>query len=251
MTAITYNGDCLEILPTIEEHSVDMILCDLPYGTTDNEWDVIIPYDKLWDLYHHVLKEGGVVALFAQYPFTYTLGCSNLKEFRYQWVWRKNRPTGFLNANKQPMKVHEDVLIFCSMGAPYNPQVSYCAPRKIGGTGKSSSTNYGDHDKLPPRLVNYTMPIDVLDFECNTDEKIHPTQKPVALCEYLIRTYTDEGMTVLDNCMGSGTTGVAAVQCNRNFIGIEQNAEYYSKAAERINNAESKMRGRTTLEAFL
>lgn len=191
-----------------------------------------------------------MTVLFAQYPFNFILGCSNLKEFRYQWIWRKNHPTGFLNANRQPMKVHEDVLVFCDEGAPYNPQVSYCAPRKSSGA-RTTSTNYGDHHSMPTKLVDYRVPVDVLDFDCNTDEKIHPTQKPVPLCEYLIRTYTDEGMTVLDNCMGSGTTGVAAVQCNRNFIGIEQNDEYYAKAVERINKAEAKNRGRTTLEAFV
>lgn len=189
-----------------------------------------------------------MTVLFAQYPFNFILGCSNLKEFRYQWIWRKNHPTGFLNARRQPMKCHEDILVFCECGTPYNPQVSYCAPRKTGGATKS--TNYGSNDG-EMHTVNYNLPWDVLDFDCNTDEKIHPTQKPVPLCEYLIRTYTDEGMTVLDNCMGSGTTGVAAVQCNRNFIGIEQNDEYYAKAVERINKAEAKNRGRTTLEAFV
>lgn len=174
-----------------------------------------------------------------------------MKEFRYEWIWKKNRPTGFLAANSKPMRVHEDVLIFCDKGAPYNPQVSYCAPKKSAGGG-NPTTNYrkGSFHPMPDHKTVIKYPTDIIEFDVNTDEKIHPTQKPVALCEYLIRTYTDEGMTVLDNCMGSGTTGVAAVQCNRNFIGIEKDPDYYQKAVERISKAEYKYRGRTTLEAF-
>lgn len=249
MTVQTYNGDCLEVMKLIPDKSVDMVLCDLPYGTTRNQWDSVIPMDALWEQYHRIVRGGGATVLFAQYPFNFVLGCSNLKEFRYQWIWRKNHPTGFLNANRQPMKCHEDVLVFCDQGAPYNPQVSQCAPRRLSGVS-TTSTNYGKHHSMPTKMVTERMPWDVIDFDTNADEKIHPTQKPVPLCEYLIRTYTDEGMTVLDNCMGSGTTGVAAVQCNRNFIGIEKDPSYYQKAIERINKAEVKYRGRTTLEAF-
>ena len=188
-----------------------------------------------------------MTALFAQYPFNFILGCSNLKEFRYEWIWKKNTVTGFLNANRQPLKVHEDILIFCDKGAPYNPQVKFRSPTVTGGS--TLSTNYNKNDGLK-HITTFWHPRDVIEFDCNTDEKSHPTQKPVGLCEYLIRTYTDEGMTVLDNCMGSGTTGVAAIRTGRNFIGIEKDPEYYSKAVERIGMAEYTVKTRTTLEDF-
>ena len=230
----TYNGDCLEEMKKIPDGSVDMILCDLPYGTTRNQWDTKIPMDDLWKEYHRVLRGGGVTVLFAQYPFNFIVGSSNLKEFRYQWIWKKNQSTGFLNANRQPLKCHEDILVFCDRGAPYNPQVTYTPPRK-SSPHSTHSDNYGeDTQELHTKTVSFKYPLDVLDFDCNTDEKIHPTQKPVKLCEYLIRTYTDEGMTVMDNCMGSGTTGVAAIQTGRDFIGIEKDPTYYEKALERL-----------------
>ncbi|MBP3386633.1 MAG: site-specific DNA-methyltransferase [Candidatus Methanomethylophilaceae archaeon] len=249
MTVTTYCGDCLVEMDNIPDHSVNMILCDLPYGTTKNSWDAVIPFDSLWEQYKRILIEGGVVALFAQHPFNFTLGCSNLPWFRYQWIWRKNVVTGFLNANRAPLKSHEDILIFCEKGAPYNPQVSQRAPAKSPGMG-SRSSNYGGYHTMPDELTGVRYPQDVLDFKVESKDKLHPTQKPVPLCEYLIRTYTDEGMTVLDNCMGSGTTGVAAVQTGRDFIGIERDPEYYRIAVERINAAKRKTSGRVTLEAF-
>lgn len=174
-----------------------------------------------------------------------------MKEFRYEWVWRKNTITGQLNANRTPLKCHENIMIFCDKAPPYNPQVTHTAPKVIKDSPVNSS-NYGRCEKRDGvRMVDYTYPWDVIDFDVNKDEKIHPTQKPVALCEYLIKTYTDEGMTVLDNCMGSGTTGVAAVQTGRNFIGIEKDENYYAKAVERISNAEYKVRNRTTLDSFM
>lgn len=244
----TYCGDCLEIMPSLPEHSVDMILCDLPYGTTRNEWDSMIPLDRLWEQYRRLLKGGGVCALFAQCPFSYVLGASNLKDLRYDWIWRKALPTGFLNAKRAPLKAHESVLIFYQGSSIYNPQVTMKAPRKVGG--KTTSSNYGHCNDVEQKLSTIAYPWDVLEWGSES-EKLHPTQKPVGLCEYLIRTYTDEGMTVLDNCMGSGTTGVAAVQAGRSFIGIERDPEYYRIAVDRINAAERKERGRTTLEAFL
>lgn len=191
-----------------------------------------------------------MTVLFAQYPFNFIVGCSNLKEFRYQWIWKKNRSTGFLNANRQPLKAHEDILVFCDRGTPYTPQVTYTPPRK-SNPHSTKSSNYGDDSQeLTTKTVSCRYPTDVLEFDCNEDEKIHPTQKPVALCEYLIKTYTDEGMTVLDNCMGSGTTGVAAIQTGRNFIGIEKDPGYYEKALERLGKTERKIRSRITLEVF-
>jgi len=171
-----------------------------------------------------------------------------LKEFRYEWIWKKNRPTGHLDANRRPLRQHECVLIFCDRGPAYNPQVSYTAPRKSSGS-RTQSTNYNDYSTSPDKIVNYRYPTDII--ECDKDDcNLHPTQKPVSLCEYLIRTYTDEGMTVLDNCMGSGTTGVAAVQAGCNFIGIEKDPGYYEIAVDRIGKAEYKAKTRTTLEAF-
>lgn len=249
MTVTTYQGDCLVEMGRIPDHSVDMILCDLPYGTTQNAWDTVIPFDALWAQYKRVITRGGVIALFAQHPFNFTLGCSNLPWFRYQWIWRKNNVTGVLNANRAPLKCHEDILIFCERGAPYNPQVSYRAPRKTGGS-VSKTSNYGEHGEAQAELRAFTYPRDVIDFDVESKDKLHPTQKPVPLCEYLIRTYTEEGMTVLDNCMGSGTTGVAAVQTGRDFIGIERDPGYYHIAVDRIAAATRRERGRTTLEAF-
>ena len=250
MTVQTFLGDCLDVMQSIPDKSVDMVLCDLPYGTTRNEWDSIIPMDKLWDAYHRVVRGGGAVVLFTQSPFNFIVGGSNLKEFRYEWIWRKSTITGQLNANRAPLKCHENILVFCDKGAPYNPQVSYKAPKKVVDS-PSNSSNYGHCNKRDgTRRVDFNYPWDVLDFETNHEEKLHPTQKPVGLCEYLIRTYTDEGMTVLDNCMGSGTTGVAAVQCNRDFIGIEKNPDYYQMAVDRIGKADYKVRTRTTLDVF-
>lgn len=248
MTVKTYLGDCLEVMNGIPDKSVDMVLCDLPYGTTRNEWDSIIPMDKLWDAYHRVVRGGGAVVLFTQSPFNFIVGGSNLKEFRYEWIWEKNTVTGFLNANRTPLKIHENVLVFCDQGPPYNPQVSFSAPRKSTGCTPTSK-NYGSYHTMSTKKVNFDYPRDILRFDVDTT-KLHPTQKPVGLCEYLIRTYTDEGMTVLDNCMGSGTTGVAAVQCNRNFIGIEKNQDYYQMAIDRIGKADYKVRTRTTLDVF-
>lgn len=237
-------------MKTIPDKSVDMVLCDLPYGTTRNPWDSVIPMNELWEAYHRIVRGGGVIALFSQAPFSYIVGGSNLKEFRYEWIWRKSTITGQLNANRAPLKCHENIQIFCDRGAPYYPQVTYSAPRRVKDS-PSNSSNYGSCGKREgSRRVDFNYPWDVLDFEVNHDEKLHPTQKPISLCEYLIRTYTDEGMTVLDNCMGSGTTGVAAVQTGRNFIGIEMDPEYYQKAVERIKKAEYKAKTRTTLEAF-
>lgn len=250
MSIQTYCGDCLQVMRDIPDKSVDMVLCDLPYGTTRNAWDVLIPLDDLWDAYHRIVKGGGTVALFSQAPFSFVLGGSNLKEFRYEWIWKKSIATGFLNANRTPLKCHEDVLIFCDQGAPYNPQVTYTPPRKISGCSSTSKNYDGYKTNVETKTVNFRYPVDIIEFDNHMDAKLHPTQKPVGLCEYLIRTYTDEGMTVLDNCMGSGTTGVAAIQTGRNFIGIEKDPDYYKIAVDRIKDAEYKVQSRTTLEDF-
>jgi len=231
-----YNGNCLEILPTIPSGIVDMILCDLPYGTTQNRWDSVIPFEPLWEQYWRVLKKNGAVVLTAAQPFTSALVMSQPNAFKYQWVWDKvNRPTGYLNAKKQPMRQTEDVLVFYRSQPIYNPQMTEGEPYVT--TGSKKSGNYGaqktttticDGKRYPRNLL--AIPAD----ERGTVGRIHPTQKPVALMEYLIKTYTNPGETVLDNCMGSGTTGVACKNLNRNFIGIEKDDEYFEIAKERI-----------------
>lgn len=232
------NGDCLIEMKRIPSSSIDLILCDLPYGTTRNKWDSVIPLDKLWEQYERIIKERGAIVLTAQTPFDKVLGASNLKLLRYEWVWQKDSGTGFLNSKKMPLKDHENILVFYKKSPVYNPQMRngfkpYKA--KQGHLG----TNYGPGVESVTVSNGERYPLTVLPF--NRDkEKIHPTQKPVALMEYLIKTYTNEGDLVLDNCMGSGTTGVACRNLNRNFIGMEMNEEYFKIAKERIEGHEVK-----------
>ena len=226
-------GDCLEVMKSIPDSSVDMILCDLPYGTTQNKWDSVIPFDELWREYSRLCR--GPVVLTASQPFTSALVMSNAKQFRHNWVWKKTASTGHLNARRMPMKQHEDVLVFCRNSPTYNPQglAPYNKVTRRGNNG----TNFGDSGKENfQEWTNY--PRSVLEFS-NDAKPVHPTQKPVALMEYLIKTYTNEGDTVLDNCMGSGTTGVACMNTGRRFIGIEMDAGYFKIAQNRIMEAEA------------
>lgn len=236
-----YNQDCLVGMNDIHDKSVDMILCDLPYGTTHNKWDSIIPLDRLWEQYKRVLKRGGAVVLTGQIPFTIDLANSNREWLRYEWIWEKTYPTGFLNANRMPMKCHENVLVFYESLGKYNPQGTKEGKKQPSGR---NSGNYGDYkvgytgtengepyDGAYAGTKNY--PRDVIMFA--KEKTDHPTQKPVALFEYLIRTYTDEGDTVLDNCMGSGTTAVACIRSKRHFIGFETDEGYCKIANERIS----------------
>lgn len=228
-------GDCLELIAKIPDESVDMILCDLPYGTTKNKWDTPIDLDSLWGGYKRIIKKNGCIALFAQTPFDKVLGGSNLEMLKYEWIWEKDNGTGFLNAKKMPLKIHENILIFYKKAPTYNPQMRKgFKPYEIKAGRKSS--NYGTQIDVTTKSEGERYPIDVIRFSRDKD-KLHPTQKPVALCEYLIKTYTDEGMLVLDNCMGSGTTGVAAVNLGRNFIGMELDGEYFEIAKDRIDKA--------------
>jgi len=231
-------GDCLKRMNEIEDHSVDLILCDLPYGTTQNKWDTVIPFDKLWEQYRRICK--GAIVLTAQPPFDKVLGASNISMLKYEWIWQKENGTGHLNAKKSPLKNHENVLVFYDNQPTYNPQMRFgFKPYKIGNGEVIKSTNYGKHVRAIVESKGERYPLTIIKF--NRDpSKIHPTQKPVALMEYLIKTYTNEGDLVLDNCMGSGTTGVAAVNTNRSFIGIEQNPEYYKIAVNRIKEAKIK-----------
>lgn len=231
-----YHGDCLEIMKNIPDKSVDMVLCDLPFGVTQNSWDIVIPFDKLWNEYHRICKENAAIVLHCQQPFTSHLIISNEKHFKYCWVWYKHYARGFLNAKKQPLKNCEDIAVFYKKQCTYNPQMR---KGKLCSKGNSSKQRgcYGNYK--PVKTVNDVYyPRTILDFAgCTNSELQHPTQKPVPLLEYLIKTYTNEGETVLDNCMGSGSTGVACVNTGRDFIGIELNEEYFNIAENRINEA--------------
>lgn len=230
-----YNGDCLEIMKEIPDKSIDMILCDLPYGTTKNKWDSILPLDLLWIQYERIIKDNGCIALFAQTPFDKVLGVSNLNLLKYEWIWQKESGTGFLNSKKMPLKIHENILIFYKNPPIYNPQMRKGFKPYSQKNGRVS-TNYGYRGNVITVSNGERYPIDVIVFDRDKN-KLHPTQKPVALLEYLIKTYTNEGQTVLDNCMGSGSTGVACVNTNRNFIGIELEKKYFDISKERIENA--------------
>lgn len=225
-------GDCLELMKEIPSGSIDMIMCDLPYGTTQNKWDSVLPLDRLWVEYCRVCN--GAIVLTAQAPFDKILGASNLKMLKYEWIWEKEMGTGHLNAKKAPLKSHENVLVFYDRQPTYNPQFDEGKPYKMV-SGKGSS-NYGEQKETITDNDGRRYPKTVIRIPRDRT-KFHPTQKPVALMEYLIRTYTNEGEIVLDNTMGSGTTGVACVNTNRRFIGIERDPEYFKIAEQRIYDA--------------
>lgn len=229
-------GDCLERMKEIPTGSVDMLLCDPPYGTTQCKWDSVIPLDKMWIELKRVIKPNGAIVLFGAQPFTSVLISSNLSMYKYNWVWKKSQGVGHLNAWKQPMRNTEDICVFYSKQCMYNPELKDKPlenQRPLSNRTKTSD-NYGNHKldvhKCPP---NKSMPATVLEFN-NAQGTVHPTQKPVSLMEYLVRTYTNEQESVLDFTMGSGTTGVACVNLNRKFIGIEQDERYFQVAKERI-----------------
>ena len=232
-----YNEDCLIGMKRIPDGSVDMILCDLPYGTTRNKWDSIIPLEPLWEQYERVVKDNGAIVLTAQTPFDKVLGVSNLDMLRYEWIWQKDKGTGHLNAKRIPMKDHENILVFYKKLPTYNPQMWDGGKPSKGGKRKNKNTNYGEHESVDSHGTNLRYPTTVRKFnKVYTHNQLHPTQKPVPLFEYLIKTYTNEGETVLDNCMGSGTTAIACMNTERNFIGFELDKEYYEKSLERIKN---------------
>lgn len=223
----------------IPDRFVDMILCDLPYGTTQCKWDSVVPFEPLWKQYKRITKYNGAILLFSSQPFTSALIMSNLQMYKYEWIWHKTHPKGHLNAKKMPMRVHENIEVFYRKLPTYNPQMTHGHTRKVAHTSYVRESN---GDSCYGREVRNTFydstdryPRDVQIFS-NADQsnKLHPTQKPVVLCEYLIKTYTNEGDTVLDNCMGSGTTGVACRNLNRKFIGIELDEGYFNIAKNRI-----------------
>jgi site-specific DNA-methyltransferase (adenine-specific) len=245
-----YQGDCLELMKQIEDKSVDMILCDLPYGTSACAWDSTIDLKKLWEQYKRVIKDNGAIVLFSQQPFTSILICSNLEMYKYNWVWEKDNGTNFLNSHYQPLKITEDICVFGKMGCSWNkqgnmqyyPQFEQGKPYTcISGKQKSDSAvvrggaggreeidgheTISDGKRYPKNLIKF-----------NRDkEKLHSTQKPVALCEYFIKTYTTKGMLVLDNTIGSGTTALACLNTKRDFIGIEINPEFIKVAEGRLS----------------
>lgn len=231
-------GDCLERMKEIETGTVDMILCDLPYGTTCCSWDAVIPFEPLWEQYERVIKENGAIVLFAAQPFTAVLATSNLKLFRYEWIWEKPASTGFFNAHFQPLRAHENILVFYKAKPTFNPMKTFGHERKTAKRKDIGSEHYGKQVNIKSYDSTERYPRSVQLFSSDKQKaNFHPTQKPVALCEYLIRTYTNDGETVLDNTMGSGTTGVACVNTGRLFIGIEQEQKYFEIAQERIAQA--------------
>lgn len=226
------NGDCLTVMKDIPDKSIDMILCDLPYGTTQNKWDNIIPFAPLWEQYNRIIKDNGAIVLNCQQPFTSKLIMSNLKDFKYCWIWYKKQCSGFLNAKKQPLRNCEDIAVFYRKQCTYNPIMRRGKPQ-LKNTG-GSSTNYNKFLEQPHISDSY-YPTTLLEIPLPRFKGGHPTQKPVALLEYLIQTYTVEGETVLDNCMGSGSTGVACLNTNRKFIGIELDQNYFEIAQNRLS----------------
>ena len=236
---LLFNGDCLEVMPQLINDGVmvDMVLTDLPYGTTRNKWDSVIPLEPLWENLKRITYDNTPILLFSQIPFTITLAYSNIKDLRYEWIWEKEQGTGHLNSKRMPLKIHENILVFYRKLPTYNPQMRGNEKRIIRRNGETAkTTNYGQHIEIPLSEYKGRYPVDIIKF--NKDKtKIHPTQKPVALLEYLIRTYTHKGDTVLDFTMGGGSTGVACKNTGRNFIGIELDEDYFEVATERINKS--------------
>lgn len=238
-----YQGDCLEIMKRIPDGSVDAIICDPPYGMTDCKWDSIIPFDALWHEYRRIIKPKGNCILFGNQPFTTAMIDSNRREYSHMWYWQKNAPTGHLNAKRQPLRIIEDAVVFVldrkpgAKRATYNPQgVTACSRTKV-----ERDSGGQVYKKVPPKTYLQTTtgyPKNLMIFDKpSTTERTHPTQKPVDMLEYLVRTYTNKGETVLDSCMGSGSTGVACVNTGRRFIGIELEKKYYEIAKQRIHDA--------------
>lgn len=234
-----YKGNCLELMKNISDKSVDMILCDLPYGTTKCKWDIVIPFEELWEQYNRIIKDNGAIVLFGNEPFTSKLICSNLKGFKYRWDWNKKIPSGMSYAKYRPMQQTEDIAVFTKKGekTKYIPQmIRREKPIKGGGMKESESASSIGYKPLK-KTYEFKNPITLLEFDKIRKGSLHPTQKPVELLEYLIKTYTNENEIVLDNCMGSGSTGVACINTNRKFIGIEKDKNYFDIAEKRIKEA--------------
>jgi site-specific DNA-methyltransferase (adenine-specific) len=245
-------GDCLEIMPNIPSKSVDMILCDLPYGTVSCKWDIVIPFDLLWEQYERIIKDNGAIVLSASQPFTTDLISSNRRLFRYEMIWEKSSPSGFLNAQKMPNKCHENILVFYKNLPVYNP-IKYVMPDRYIDKRSAKARLKGKNDALT-KTFNISgkaskeyvrkeddgsrLPDSILCFNSEWGKNMHPTQKPLSLFEYLIKTYTNEGDLVLDNCLGSGTTAIACHNLKRRCIGIEKEFEYFEIAKKRVQDVQ-------------
>ena len=240
-TQTLLHGDCLELMRDIPDKSVDMILCDLPYGVTQNKWDSVIDLEKLWIQYERIIKDNGAIVLTAQDKFSAKLMISNEKIHKYNLIWDKQLTSGFLNANRMPLRVHEDILVFYKKLPIYNPQKVKGKPNHSKGKMTTEeNNNYGKYGKIDNKdiLGDMKHPKSIISFQKPHPSKaLHPTEKPVGLMEWLIKTFTDENELILDNCMGSGTTGVACKNLNRDFIGMELDEKYFEIASERIHDA--------------
>tara|TARA_R100001443_G_C3312779_1_gene168168 strand:+ start:75 stop:824 length:750 start_codon:yes stop_codon:yes gene_type:complete len=243
-----YNEDCFNILPTIPDKSVDFILTDPPYGTTQCKWDSVIPFKPMWNQLKRIVKDNGCIALFGTEPFSSALRISNIKQFKYDWIWQKDSGTGFANAKKQPLRKYENISIFYKKRTIYNPQMRIGKPYKIKSgkrnkgietlsgkeLQKNNKTNIVSYYRPEDNNIGTRYPINIINFK--RERGYHPTQKPIALLEYLIKTYTNENDTVLDFTMGSGSTGIACKNINRQFIGIEKDTKYFEIAKNRIES---------------
>lgn len=248
-----FNGDCLEVMKSIPDKSIDMVLCDMPYGTTACKWDVPLPLKQLWEQYDRITKKNAAILLFSAQPFTTDLICSNRKNFRYEIIWQKTQLQGFLNANKMPLRAHENILVFYKKLPTYNPIKTSVNPKDIGRVRKPNMIRSQQYGTTMPRTIwvetGLRYPTDVIKFSNwngtifgkNVSHIKHATAKPVDLLEYLIKSYSNPGDTILDNCMGSGSTGVACVNTNRDFIGIELDDKYFSIAKDRIEAAQKEV----------
>lgn len=249
MSVKLFNGDCLELLNQVKDESIDLVLADLPFGMTQNHWDSVIPLAPLFEQYQRIIKPHGAVLLFGMGMFGAQLmmNASKKMPYRYDWIWEKTKPVGFLNSKKMPLRAHENIYVFYKHLPTYHPQMRLGFEPYKGHYNKTSDKSGNNYrrtsDNYTPRqYAGERFPIDMIKFSSeNNSNSVHPTQKPVDLLQYLIKTYTDEGMTVLDNTMGSGSTGVAAVSLNRNFIGMELDEEYFKTAKERIEKADRPM----------
>ena len=238
-----YKGDCLEVMKTIEDNSIDAIITDPPYGTTACKWDSVIDFDLMWEQLNRIIKPNGAIVLFGSEPFSSALRMSNIKNYKYDWIWDKKIPSGMSYARFQPMRRNEQISVFCDGKTKYNPQMVLRAkPIKSGGVKHSETAPIANKSKDFKKTYTHKNPTNILVFDKIRRGSLHPTQKPVALLEYLIKTYTNEKETVLDFTMGSGSTGVATKNTNRNFIGIEQDANYFDIATDRISKEEKQLK---------
>lgn len=242
-----YHGDCLELMKEIPDKSVDCIICDLPYGTTTCKWDIVLPFDKLWEHYNRIIKDNGAIVLFGQEPFSSLLRVSNIKNYKYDWIWKKERLTNVFQVKRRPGKVVENISVFYKKQPTYNPQkTKYDGPLRSNKIGDNAGFSITQTGGVGPKPIEYhddgtRYPLQIIEFNRDSmyEKKYHPTQKPIELLEYLIKTYTNEGDLILDNCIGSGTTAIAAIKEKRNFIGMELNKEFYDIACERIKQEQA------------